>query len=187
MLIWCLQSGVAPDPRLQDLSRFASAKFQEQIQCWVDTLQLRVPGAKVIVCGTHADLLDPAVARERCERVAQQLHNRQTKLKKRLSASCQRAQRRIAELVGGPQTVPEAVAGVDEAENTRRGDIGGDAVAEANSLRQKLGVWEAQLQGMLVLPDRVLAVSSAAGLVGMDALVQVSFEGDVDAKAVWWK
>lgn len=65
-----------------DLSKYSTATFHDQVLFWLETIQDRVPDAKLLICGTHADMLPPAVAVQKCEKIANILQNRQSRARK---------------------------------------------------------------------------------------------------------
>ena len=56
-----------------------------QVQFWLDAIQDRVPGAEVLIVGTHADLLDDANAARRCQKLRTVLRNRRRAVEKKLA------------------------------------------------------------------------------------------------------
>lgn len=68
-----------------DLSKYSTATFHDQVLFWLETIQDRIPDAKLVICGTHADLLDPAIAKQKCEKIAKTLLNRQGRARKHLN------------------------------------------------------------------------------------------------------
>ncbi len=52
-----------------DLAKYSPASFRRQVLFWVCAVQFRVPGAKVILVGTHADMLTPAESQARASQV----------------------------------------------------------------------------------------------------------------------
>ena len=88
-----------------DVSKFSSATFADQVQFWVDAISDRVPGAKLIVCGTHADKLDAANARRLCDKVATTLKNKQARAVKQLKKKCKAAKDRLKEIGDVRKTV----------------------------------------------------------------------------------
>ena len=83
-----------------DVSKFSSATFADQVQFWVDAISDRVPGAKLLVCGTHADKLDAANARRLCDKVAKTLKNKQARATKQLKMKVKAAKDRLEEIGG---------------------------------------------------------------------------------------
>ena len=52
-----------------DLNKFSNASFHRQIDFWMTSIQDRVPGAKLLLVGTHADMIDEQEAEYRCDRI----------------------------------------------------------------------------------------------------------------------
>jgi len=79
-----------------DVSKYAKSTFDRQIFFWYQAIQDRVPGAKIIVVGTHADVLTQGEAERRCQHVRMQLINRQHRVDAYLAKKAGRCRRALA-------------------------------------------------------------------------------------------
>ena len=68
-----------------DISKYSTSTHDDQVQFWLDAIQDRVPGAEVLIVGTHADLLDDANATRRCQKLRTVLRNRRRAVEKKLA------------------------------------------------------------------------------------------------------
>ncbi|CAM9268570.1 unnamed protein product, partial [Ascophyllum nodosum] len=58
-----------------DLHYVEKNEINKRVQFWVDCIQTRVPGAHILLVGTHADQMGEADAKERCHRVLEQIQD----------------------------------------------------------------------------------------------------------------
>ena len=143
-----------------DLSKYSKASFSDQIQFWVNTIQDRVPRAKLIIVGTHADAMDESAAFAKCDHVLQTLQNKRHKVVTQNGAKTEVIRKRL-----------KALRELRDA-NKKAGDPELTAVetAEELELEAALDKMAAELDALVDLPGAVIPVSSAATLFGMDAL-----------------
>ena len=67
-----------------DLSKYTDATYCRQIEFWMNSIQDRVPGAKVIFVGTHADCLAAGVDVARCDRIRSTIKVKRRRAEKQL-------------------------------------------------------------------------------------------------------
>ena len=83
-----------------DLSKYSKASYMRQIDFWWSAIQDRVPGARdaktrVMVVGTHADMLDPATAQRRCEHAQTTMSNKKRNAVKELKRKIKDANKEL--------------------------------------------------------------------------------------------
>ena len=82
-----------------DLSKYSKASYMRQIDFWWSAIQDRVPGAeaktRVMVVGTHADMLDPATAQRRCEHAQTTMSNKKRNTVKELKRKVKAANKEL--------------------------------------------------------------------------------------------
>ena len=143
-----------------DLSKYSKASFSDQIQFWVNTIQDRVPRAKLIIVGTHADAMDESAALAKCDHVLQTLQNKRHKVVAQNSTKTEAIRKRLKALRESREV------------NSKAGDPELTAVetAEEQDLEAALDKMTAEFDSLVDLPSAVIPVSSAATLFGMDTL-----------------
>ena len=67
-----------------DLSKYTDATYCRQIEFWMNSIQDRVPGAKVIFVGTHADCLAAGEDVARCDRIRSTIKVKRRRAQKQL-------------------------------------------------------------------------------------------------------
>ena len=84
-----------------DLSKYSKATFDRQIMFWMNAIQDRCPGARLVVVGTHADLLDeerPGESERRCQHALTTLQNKRRRVEAYLKQSSGAASARLKDL-----------------------------------------------------------------------------------------
>ncbi|CAE8734311.1 unnamed protein product [Polarella glacialis] len=73
-----------------DLHKYRPHHLQRMVVSFLEALQSRVPGAVVLLVGTHADMVSEELQSERCQQVLQVLQRRQGRERRQLHAKMQR-------------------------------------------------------------------------------------------------
>ncbi|CAM9560516.1 unnamed protein product, partial [Choristocarpus tenellus] len=56
-----------------DLRHGEREEVNQSVQFWIDLVQTRVPGARIQLIGTHADMMHPSEVKRQCDRVSRQV------------------------------------------------------------------------------------------------------------------
>ena len=77
-----------------DLSKYNDATYSRQIEFWMNSIQDRVPGAKVLFVGTHADCLTAGEDVARCDRIRSTIKVKRRRAENHLDQNIENAMQR---------------------------------------------------------------------------------------------
>ena len=84
-----------------DLSKFSPATYDRQIDFWLTSIQNRVPQSKVILVGTHADMIDDAAqVAFKCEKIKNYITMKRRRAMELIEAKLIKYKERREELEG---------------------------------------------------------------------------------------
>jgi hypothetical protein len=137
-----------------DASKYSPRNFHRTVLFWVLGIQNAAPGTVLVIAATHADLLTKEELQRRCTHAMVMLKQRQSRIRTRLQRELDAAKQQMTRLKSAA-----AIGMSEEAKAAKQAGYEAEAKAKAD-----------QLAGLVVLPERIVGVSSAAGLYGIDDL-----------------
>ncbi|CAK0849633.1 unnamed protein product [Prorocentrum cordatum] len=171
-----------------DLHKYRPHHIKRMVLYFIGVLQSRVPGAAVLIVGTHADMVNEEAQQQRCEHVLRVLTHRQGRDRQRL-------ERRLCEIERMKRSLVEAEtqrlrgekgndAGIAEQDTVKhwaeqqqhqhllKEVMGNEVVsAELAALDIEYQAVERQISRLVRLPDKICAISSLT-MAGITELIE---------------